>query len=153
MNNIGWVKFHSHDGSTHIAIDYSVIISQLRRLICVVLIAGMTTGCSKAVEIPRDQFEAAAGEESARYRVEMTDGSQYTVERFSLTDSTVVIEELGPSDERYKRAVLPIVLPLGDLEAIARYEFDKDRSFFALVGAGVVALAIIFLATFELPSN
>ena len=120
----------------------------LRRSIALILLVFMAAGCSKPVEIPRDQFEAATREEHARYRIQMVDGSYYTVERFSLTDSTVVVEKLNPTDARYKRTALPIVVPLGAVESISRYELDKDKSFFALVGAGVVALIVVFIATF-----
>jgi hypothetical protein len=119
-------------------------------LVCLALIA---SGCSKAVQIPSDQVDAAAREESGRYRIQMVDGSYYTVERFSLTDSTIVIEKLGPSDARYKRIALPIDVPLADVESVSKYELDHDRTFFALVGAGVVALAIAFVATFEFSAD
>ena len=120
----------------------------LRRSIALILIVFMAAGCSKPVEIPRDQFEAATREEHARHRIQMVDGSYYTVQRFSLTDSTVVVEKLNPTDPMYKRTALPIVVPLGDVESISKYELDKDKSFFALVGAGAVALVFIFIATF-----
>jgi hypothetical protein len=123
----------------------------LRRSIALILIVFMAAGCSKPVEIPHDQFESAAREEHARHRIQKIDGSHYTVERFSLTDSTVVIEKLNRTDARYKRTALPIVVPLSDVESISKYELDKDRSFFALVGAGAVALLVIAMATLSLP--
>ncbi len=84
----------------------------------------------------------------------MADDSHYVVRRFALTDSTLVIEKLHQTDERYNRTELPIVVPRADVESISKYELDKDRTFWALVGASATVLVILFVTTgLENPSD
>ena len=47
-------------------------------LMCVVL----TVGCSRAVEVPREQFDAAAHSEESVHTVRTTSGDTYIVARF-----------------------------------------------------------------------
>jgi hypothetical protein len=126
----------------------------LRRAVGTACIFLALAGCSKPVEIPRDQFDAAAKEEKSYFRIQMADDSHYVVRRFALTDSTLVIEKLHQADERYNRTELPIVVPRADVASIAKYGLDKDRTFWALVGLSATVLAILFVATgFEMPSD
>lgn len=116
-------------------------------MMTLLLIAFMATGCSKAVEIPRDQFEPPASEGKGVHRICMVDKSSYEARAFSMTDSTIVIETLNPTDSRYKRVELPIVLPLSEVESISKYELDRGRSFFLLAGSFIVIMFVITLGS------
>ena len=107
--------------------------------LCVALIA---TGCSKAVEIPRSEIANEEYREPGSYRIRMKGWEEYLVTRFSVTDSTVVIEELSPSDERFRfqRESLPMTLPLSEVSSISRKE-TREKTMFLIVTLSAVAVA------------
>ena len=53
-------------------------MSVLRRFITLILVALVAGGCSKYVEIPRDQLDTVPDREDG-YRVNLTDGSRLQV--------------------------------------------------------------------------
>lgn len=112
----------------------------MRRAIALVLTALMSTGCSKAIEIPRDQFEAASRDDSMRHRIELVDGTRYAVVRFSVTDSTLVIEELHRTDERRKKTALPLTIPIADVKSIDAIDIHEGRTF--LLAATIVTVVV-----------
>jgi hypothetical protein len=119
------------------------VTRSLRRALALILVVVTATGCTKSVEIPRDQI-GDAPEANPGYRIDMVDGSHYTVKRFSIVDSTIVIEKLNPSDSRHKDAKLPIVLSISDVQSISKLETRSGLSFAVTAVVGV--LAILFVA-------
>lgn len=119
-----------------------------KRAIGLLLIAFMVTGCSTAVEVPREQIESGTRRDDGIYRIRTVDKAKYDARVFSLTDSTLVIEKLNATDARYKKAELPIVLVRDDVVSISKYELARGRSFFALSGAFLLIMAIITFLTF-----
>ncbi len=119
------------------------------RAISVVLIALLCVGCSRAVEIPRQQLEAQEYRKVGSYKVRLHGWNEYNVRRFSMTDSTVVIEELLVTDDRYKlkKHDMPIVVPREDVEYIAAMETNKPLTTAVLVGAaaGIVYMTYVAL--------
>ncbi len=124
----------------------------LRRGISLALIALLTTGCSKAVEIPRTDYDAASQDPKARFRVEMIDGTIHEATHYSLTDSTIVVEKVHKaSDFRYRADKTTVVAARAGIASISKYETAHGRSFVALSTAFLV---ILFFATFEgIPSS
>jgi hypothetical protein len=78
-------------------------------------------GCSKAVVVPREELDSAEYRKPGNYRNRLHGWNEYHARRFSMTDSTVVIDELLQSDDHYKvmRHDMPIVVPLKDVENIS----------------------------------
>lgn len=114
-----------------------------------VLIVLMLTGCSKAVELRRADMDDAKYREPGSYRIRLKGREEYLVRRFSVTDSTMVIEELMPADERYRpwRANLPVTVPLTDITSFAQLETDY------VVSAGVgILMASVILAILAVKS-
>ncbi len=127
--------------------------SELRRAVAVILAVSLFAACTKAVDIPRDDFESAAKAESAHHRIELKDGSEYIVNEFSLTDSTMVIEKLNGGDLRYNEAKLPIVLPIGDVESVSRLETRKGPTTAILVSAAVVIVGFVIIGNLDFPAT
>lgn len=75
-----------------------------------------------------------------RHRIELVDGTHYAVERFSVTDSTVVIEELHRIDERRKRTELPLQVPIADVKSISAIDIHEGRTF--LLAATIVTVVV-----------
>jgi hypothetical protein len=111
------------------------------RTVSVVLIAFLVTGCSSTRQVPREEFEAVSHEPLRVHHVTMTDGSDYSVTRFSVTDSTFVIEELGKTDERYAYAVMPIVRRLDSVAALETKD-ARGEAWVVLVVVGLVFIAV-----------
>jgi hypothetical protein len=69
-----------------------------------------------------------------------------------MTDSTVVIEELSQSDDRYKlkRHDMPIVVPLKDVEYISETKNNPAVTRGVLVGVGLFVAFCFWLSTIDL---
>jgi hypothetical protein len=63
----------------------------LRPAISPVPVALMATGCTRSVEIPREQVATKEFREPGYYRIRLHGWNEYNARRFSVTDSTVVL--------------------------------------------------------------
>jgi hypothetical protein len=90
------------------------------RIVALVLIVSLLTGCSKAVVIPREELTRDEYRRVGSYRIKLHGWNEYHARQFTLTDSTLVIAELDKGDDRYKRTRhdMPIVVPLKDVEYV-----------------------------------
>ncbi len=115
--------------------------------LCIVFV---TAGCSKAINVPLDQVESVQ-DPKQRHRIHMKDGTEYAVRRFAVTDSTIVIHDLSPTDIRSDVVSEPIVLSRGSVASVERIEDRHDDIFgvFALLVVlvtigGAIALGVAF---------
>jgi hypothetical protein len=117
-------------------------------MIALVLVALLLTGCSKAVVIPREDLTRTEYRKVGDYRIKMHGWNEYHARRFSLTDSTVVIEELKKSDDRYelKKHDMPIVVPLNEVEYIGEMNTNWPLTAVVLAGIGGVVLFWVWIA-------
>jgi len=69
----------------------------------------------------------------------MKTNAEYMARRFSLTDSTLVVAELSPSDANYSLARLPVTLRLDDVQSIARVESNN------VVPIGVIGVCFLLV--------
>src|SRR5262249_11394595 len=141
---------HRSDGGRHGR--WGVHGLKTRRAIAIVFSALTFAGCSKAVVIPREDLGNEKYRNIGSYRIKLHGWNEYHARRFSMTDSTVVIEELLVSDDRYKlkRHDMPIVLPVKDIESIAEMKNDPVVTTSVLLGVGVFAAFCIWLSTIDL---
>ena len=116
----------------------------MRRAAALALIAVVVTGCSKAVEIPRADIDDPKYREPGSYRIRTEGWNEYLVSRFSVTDSTIVIEGLLPSDERFRtgRNELPISVPRGEIASISQLETDRLMTTAILIPITLVAVIV-----------
>lgn len=64
----------------------------------------VATACSHTVTMPREKIDDAAGRDARyAYQIDTRLQDRYLVKRYSLTDSTLVIEQLAPIDRRFDR--------------------------------------------------
>ena len=84
----------------------------------------------------------------ARHQVSMQDGSRYSVRQFTVTDSTLVIDDLSPTDARKDAVTEPIVLPRDSIASVERLEGHQYEIFggFALVAVLLTIGAAIALS-------
>lgn len=127
----------------------------IRRPIAVFLIALTASGCTTAAEIPRSDVDNPAYREVGSYRIRQKGRKEYLVSRFSVTDSTVVVEALLPVDERYRmgRADLPIVIPLDEVTQIARTKTSVLGTMGIVAFVSSMGLFLYWLTTWDGISN
>jgi len=114
------------------------------------LVLVVVTSCDKHTRIAQTSWADLDSVAGKRWEVKTTD-AKYLVERFTVTDSTVVLDNVLESSsydgERYSatrtwnkmRPHRPIVVSFGDIESIERVERSKTRTALLIVGvdAGV----------------
>ncbi len=110
----------------------------LRRAIATVPFIVALAGCTKTVDVPIDDLESVH-DRKARHHVNMVDGSQYSVRQFTVTDSTLVIDDLSPTDSRKGVVNEPITVPRDSIASVERLEGGQYLIF------GTVALAAVLL--------
>ena len=127
-------------------------MTTFKRMISLVVAALLFSSCSKAVKIPHDQLGAEEYRKPGSYRVKLHGWNEYNVRRFSMTDSTVVIEELLESDDRYKlkKHDMPIVVPMKDVEYITEAKNNPAVTTGVIVGVGLFAAFCWWLTTIDL---
>jgi hypothetical protein len=108
----------------------------------------IVSGCSKAVVIPREEVAAETYRQPGTYRIRLEGWNEYNARRFAVTDSTVIIEELLKSDDRYKlmKHDMPIVIPIGEVTSIARMETNRPVTIAVIAGLGLAAAYMTWVA-------
>lgn len=124
----------------------------LRRVTSLTLIALMATSCSRAVEIPSEQIDDPVYQQPGSYRIRLDGREEYLVRRFTVTDSTVVIQELLPSDQRYRfgRQNIPVTVPRAAVKSISRMETNHGLTFGLLTASALLIALFVYLATSDL---
>ena len=106
-----------------------------------VVAALLLTSCTRTIDVPMNQLGSGSKDVKTPHRIHMVDGSEYSVRQFTVTDSTVVIENLNTSDPRYQKAELPIVLHLRDVRSVEKTE-PRIGGFFVVAIIGLLCVAL-----------
>ena len=77
----------------------------------------------------------------------MKDNTQYVVDQFAISDSTVTIMKWNLADTRYKHVGLPVVLNRRDVKFVEKLKLDQGKSFLAVAPLGVTLLLMIGIIT------
>ena len=116
----------------------------MRRFIAMIAVtAFVLSSCSHAVEVPPEQFEAQSQLPLRARIVRTTGGEEYKMQKFAISDSTLVILQLSQSDVRYEKSKLPISLPLKEIESMKAIDQRGPLFFFALGLFAVVLLTSV----------
>ena len=112
----------------------------------------LLVACARAVEIPRDQVGAEEYRKPGSYRIRLHGWNEYNVRRFSMTDSTVVIEELLTTDDHYKlkRHEMPIVIPLAEVMSISEMKSTWVTKPLLITSAVLVVATILIINFWDL---
>ncbi len=115
-------------------------------MVAVIMSALMLMGCSKVVEIPRADYEAASQDSRARYHIQMADGTSHNnVVHFTLTDSTIVMEKSSPTYSPHKQINETVFASRDSVKSISKYELARGQSFVALSGTFLFVMMIASL--------
>jgi hypothetical protein len=100
------------------------------------------TDVSGAVDVPREQFEAASHDASASHVIRVKNGTEYVATQFSFTDSTLVVAALSPSDYLYKSRRVPIIVPREDIVSIAPVKSSKIVPVVVVLSAAALVIGL-----------
>jgi len=116
-----------------------------------VLLVPIFVACTKGVEIPRADIDDPKYREEGSYRIRMKGWEEYLVKRFSVTDSTLVIEELSSGDERFRmgRENLPYVLPLSQVVSVGRVKTNVPGTLAIVLVVGALAAFLVALSSVQ----
>jgi len=120
-------------------------VTSLKQVFAVPMIVLMAGGCTGHVEIPREEFEAAAHDEFQSHRIR-TANTEYVAHRFSFTDSTLVIRELAPADTRYRLEQPPFIVRRDEIQSIAGV---TNNTVAPIVAIGIALGLVVILASFS----
>ena len=113
----------------------------------------LTASCTEYVNVPRSDWDVSASDSTGDWKIE-TAMTVYVVQRFTTTDSTVVLldarrKELvggvsypGSAITAIERSELPIVLRSADVVSIDRGQFSKGRTVGAILGIAATTTAV-----------
>jgi hypothetical protein len=111
------------------------------------LIAVTIAGCSTSVDVPMDRIDEPAWREPGKYRLRLTDGGEYYVRRFSVVDSSVVVDERVELDRALLGDTGPPSnsIPIDQLRSVEKIESRKKP---LLLVAGLVGatMALFIMA-------
>ena len=117
------------------------------RFLSVVILLSFLAACTRTVEMPRTDIAAEAGREARRgWQIDTRSGERYLAKRYSLTDSTLVIEELAGADVFYGEHKGPgtIVIPLSDLAAVSRVKISAGSV--VLIGMSLLVVGVLAIS-------
>ncbi len=122
-----------------------------KRGVSLILVAFLMTGCSKAMEIPRAEYDAAS-RDKARFKIKTVDGGAYDVASYTMTDSTIVATIYQSSDFR-TRPTEVVEIPISSVATLSKYELARGPSFFLLAGGFIVIMLVYSLYSLDVPSS
>lgn len=117
--------------------------------------------CQKQVRIPPSEYSNLDSRSSSLWEVVSKD-RVYRVGSFTVTDSTLVLEDVlwfkdritgrYPSTDEVEQSELPILLPLPEVEFVARVEKAKVRTILAVTTTVLVVVGgVTFLVLSAYP--
>jgi hypothetical protein len=123
-----------------------------RRIVAAVTLIALLASCTKYVAVPPSDYQNVSGSRPWPCRIETSDGRLITADRFSVVDSTIVVERVVQEGKRVDLKE-PLVIPLNDIVSMECAELHRGRSFFALVGIFAVVMFFVGLSTLKISSD
>lgn len=111
----------------------------------------VATACSHTVTMPREKIDGAAGRDAKyAYQIDTRSQDRYLVKRYSLTDSTLVIEQLAPIDKRYgdPGVRVPIELQRDTIAVVSTMRVE--RTGLLIFAGGLFATFIVWAILFSI---
>lgn len=111
------------------------------------IVLAFLIGCARTVVVPREELTRCV-DCKGLYRIHTTDG-EYLVQRFAVSDSTIVISELARSDGRYGVVGMPVTLTLKDVTSVSKMPTDKDYAPIVVACFVLFGLAVFLVHEIE----
>jgi hypothetical protein len=116
--------------------------------VCCVSAAGV--GCTKAVGVPRSEYDAV--EQGQEVRIYLRDGGLVRAWTFTVTEDAFMVTRILENNQ--VRKIDPMEIKFEEVESVERDEVSKTRTTLALVPVvAAVAVYIYMVAVFSLLSG
>ena len=109
------------------------------------VIASITMACSSAVRVPSSDYGNPGS--AAAYHIRTADDQNFSVSRYKLADSLIIVEEWSQSSKAEAKSppATPFEIPLRDVVSIERIVMDRGKSSAWLFGLGAAFVAFLFI--------
>ena len=119
-------------------------------VISAITLAAASVSCSYYERVPRNSYRELDASDAERWKVETTDGTIYAVTRFSMTDSTLVMEEFARKVDSIGREYslvsgIPYVLRLDEVKRVEKWVGGNQSAPLIVVGLVVVVAAVLLV--------
>ena len=116
-----------------------------------VILLTVVVSCTRSINVTESSLTRTASYEGL-YRIETRDDESFTVRKFSINDSTLVINQLNESDKRYGTDKLPVVVDLAAVRSVSRLHVSSTKTALLVLAGASVVIAIVLIASFDVPS-
>ncbi|HEX5132329.1 MAG TPA: hypothetical protein VFX92_07570 [Candidatus Krumholzibacteria bacterium] len=116
------------------------------RFLAMVTTLSFATACTHAVKLPPEDIAQAAGRDAKRaWQIDTRSGDRYLAKRYSLTDSTLVIEQLAGLDEFYgeRKTADSLTIARTSIASISRVAAGPGTAI--LIGAALFTGLVAFV--------
>ena len=121
----------------------SRILQKTVTVIAAVALTAANISCSRFERVPKDMYRQLNSADADRWKIETTDGAVFAVTRFSVNDSTLVLEEFAREQDSATRGyqrmrVTPYPLDLDKIRSVEKSVGGRWGT-----GAGLVVLTLV----------
>jgi hypothetical protein len=118
-------------------------------ILAIALIAA-NWSCSHYIRVPKDAYRDIDAGKAERWKVETDDRTVYLVSRFTVTDSTLVIEKFDASvkspETTYPLATkMPYTLDLDEVRSIDKWVAVSEADGLLVTAVAAVAIVMVLL--------
>jgi len=118
----------------------------MRRAIAILTCVLIVIACSRTSEIPRERFEAASHEGADEYRINTRQGRTYIAQQYAVTDSSLQISTLMPSEFSDQLMPAALSIPLEDVVTIQKVDHGPPVYLMAAVGVVLFVAVAAFIS-------
>ncbi len=113
-------------------------------------LAAANLSCSRYERVPKTAYRQLDPSDAEKWKVETEDGTVYAVRRFSVTDSTLVIEEFACSMDsatrEYTRVTrVPYALDLDEVRSVEKWVEGNKPAQFSVAGLAIVVVGVVLI--------
>jgi hypothetical protein len=129
---------------------------RFKKWVCAVVLICFLAGCTKTVRVPAEEITKLEPS-NQKYLDVTTSDARFRVTRFSVNDTTLVVEAVETSTSSYPSRntqfdappYLPYPLPLSSIESVEQLEHPSNASgaFIVLAIAGSLVVALVLVAS------
>ena len=116
----------------------------------VIILLLILSACSKTIRVPPADYENPGS--AAAYRIVTVDQGTFSVKRYTVSDSVIVVTELAAPTTDGDSLQVPFDIPLRNVQSIDRVSMDRGKASGWVIGFGAAFLAILFFSGLSIAS-
>jgi len=117
-------------------------------VISAMTLAAANLSCSHYERVPRKSYRQLDASDAERWKVETEGGTVYAVRRFSVTDSTLVIEVFACNVDSVRTVYpmvtrIPYALDLDEVRSVEKWAEGNKSAPLIVIGVAVVVAVVL----------